>query len=144
LKRGQLVAWREPVSSAKKTSFPPWSATMLHNPNAARRRRIPRPKRRVFNWPECDAALHRRGNLIAWFTDEAIAHWKAAPRTTPDGRPAYSELAITMAFMLRAAFHLVLRQTEGLIASILPRPIGRATSSVGGQHRAEAGRALSR
>ena len=54
-----------------------------------------------------------------WFTDEAIAAWKAAPRTTPGGQPHYSDLAITTALTLRAAFHLALRQTEGLIGSIL-------------------------
>src|SRR3954462_13900486 len=48
-----------------------------------------------------------------------IAAWKAAPRTTPGGQPHYSDLAITTALTLRAVFHLALRQTEGLIGSIL-------------------------
>jgi hypothetical protein len=52
-------------------------------------------------------------------TDEAIAAWKAAPRTTPGGQPHYSDLAITTALTLRAVFHLALRQTEGLIGSEL-------------------------
>src|SRR4051794_11392962 len=56
-----------------------------------------------------------------WFTDDAIAAWKAAPRTTPGGQPHYSDLAITTALTLRAVFHLALRQTEGLIGSILQR-----------------------
>jgi hypothetical protein len=51
--------------------------------------------------------------------DEAIAAWKAALRTTPGGQPHYSDLAITTALTLRAVFHLPLRQTEGLIGSIL-------------------------
>jgi hypothetical protein len=54
-----------------------------------------------------------------WFTDEAIAAWRAAPRTTPGGQPHYSDLAITTVLTLRAVFHLPLRQTEGLIGSIL-------------------------
>ena len=40
-------------------------------------------------------------------------------RTTPGGQPYYSDLAITTALTLRAVFHLPLRQTEGLIGSIL-------------------------
>ena len=44
---------------------------------------------------------------------------KAAPRTTPGGQPHYSDLAITTALTLRAVFRLPLRQTEGLIGSIL-------------------------
>jgi transposase len=54
-----------------------------------------------------------------WFTDEAVAAWRAEPRTTPGGQPHYSALAITTALTLRAVFHLALRQTEGLIGSIL-------------------------
>ena len=41
------------------------------------------------------------------------------PRITPGGQPHYSDLAITTALTLRAVFRLPLRQTEGLIGSIL-------------------------
>src|SRR5690242_8538365 len=92
---------------------------MPHKANAARRHHIPRPKRRVINSAEYDAALRQRGSLTVWFTEEAITAWKAAPRTTPGGQPCCSDLAITTALMLRAAFRLALRQTEGLIGSIL-------------------------
>jgi hypothetical protein len=73
----------------------------------------------VTNWTEYNEALRQRGCLTVWFTDEAIAAWKAAPRTTPGSQPHYSDLAITTALTLRAVFHLPLRQTEGLIGSIL-------------------------
>ena len=92
---------------------------MPHKYNADRRHHIPRPKRRVTNWSEYNEALRQRGSLTVWFTDDAIAAWKAAPRTTPGGQPHYSDLAITTALTLRAVFHLPLRQTEGLIGSIL-------------------------
>ena len=90
---------------------------MPHKANAARRHHIVRPKRRVTNWAEYNEALRQRGSLTVWFTDEAIAAWKAAPRTTPGGQPHYSDLAITTALTLRAVFHLPLRQ--GLIGSVL-------------------------
>jgi hypothetical protein len=92
---------------------------MPHKYNADRRHHIPRPKRRVTNWAAYNEALRQRGSLTVWFTDQAIAAWKAAPRTTPGGQPHYSDLAITTALTLRAVFHLALRQTEGLIGSIL-------------------------
>jgi transposase len=92
---------------------------MPHKYNADRRHHIPRPKRRVTNWSEYNEALRQRGSLTVWFTDEAIAAWKAAPRTTPGGQPHYSDLAVRTALTLRAVFHLALRQTEGLISSIL-------------------------
>src|SRR5215203_788364 len=87
--------------------------------NAARRHRIPKQRHRVTNWAEYDAALRQRGSLMVWFTDEAIAAWRAEPRTTRGGQPHYSALAIRTALTLRAVFRLALRQTEGLIASIL-------------------------
>ncbi|CAO3437474.1 IS5 family transposase [Azospirillum endophyticum] len=92
---------------------------MPHKANAARRHHIPRPKRKVTNWAEYGASLRQRGSLTVWFTEDAIAHWKAAPRTTPGGQPSYSNPAITTGPMLRAVFHLALRQTEGLVASVL-------------------------
>jgi hypothetical protein len=73
----------------------------------------------VTNWPAYDAALRQRGSLTVWFTDEAVAAWRAEPRTTPGGQPHYSALAITTALTLRTVFRLALRQTEGLIGSIL-------------------------
>jgi hypothetical protein len=41
------------------------------------------------------------------------------PRTTRGGQPHYSALAITTALTLRVVFRLALRQTEGLIGSII-------------------------
>jgi len=87
--------------------------------NQDRRHRIPRQKHRVTNPAAYDAALRQRGSLTVWFTDEAIEGWRAASRTTPGGQPWYSPLAILTALTLRAVFHLALRQTEGLIGSII-------------------------
>ena len=87
--------------------------------NAARRHRIPKQRYRVTNWAEYDASLRQRGSLTVWFTTEAIAAWRAEPRTTRGGQPHYSALAIQTALTLRAVFRLALRQTEGLIGSIL-------------------------
>ena len=53
---------------------------MLFKANAARRHHIPKQRHRVTNWAEYDASLRARGSLTVWFTEEAIAAWKAAPR----------------------------------------------------------------
>ncbi len=87
--------------------------------NADRRHRIPRQRFKVTNWREYDASLRGRGSLTVWFTDEAIASWKAEPRTTRGGQPTYSGMAILTALTLRAVFRLALRQTEGLIGSVM-------------------------
>ena len=87
--------------------------------NAGRRHYIPKQKRKVINWAAYDASLRQRGSLTVWFSDEAIAAWQAAPRTTQGGQAWYSPLAIVTALTLRAVFHLALRQTEGLIGSVI-------------------------
>src|SRR5271169_5282823 len=86
---------------------------------ADRRHHIPRQRHRVTNWAAYDAGLRGRGSLTIWFTEAAIATWRAEPRTTRGGQPRYSSLAITTALTLRAVFRLALRQTEGLIGSII-------------------------
>jgi hypothetical protein len=58
----------------------------------------------VTNWAAYDVALRRRGSLTVWFTEAAIAAWKAEPRATRGGQPRYSALAITTALTLRAVF----------------------------------------
>ena len=104
--------------------------------------------------------------MTVWFTDEAIQTWRAERRTTPGGQPHYSALAITTALTIRMVFGLALRQTEGLIGSVIgllgldlavpdhstlsrraktlevPAPAGRnrPAAFARGQHRAEARR----
>ena len=63
--------------------------------------------------------MRNRGSLTVWLTPEAIVGWKAQPRTTPGGQHHYSDLAIETALTLRAVFRLALRQSEGLIGSIM-------------------------
>src|SRR4051794_30599803 len=87
--------------------------------NAARRYHIPKQRHRVTNWAEYDAALRARGSLTVWFTPEVVAAWTAEPRTSRGGQPSYSALAIATALTLRGVFRLALRQTEGLIGSVL-------------------------
>jgi PAS domain S-box-containing protein len=80
--------------------------------NAARRHHIPKQKRKVANWAAYDASLSRRGSPAVWFSDEAIAAWRAEPRTTRGGQAWYSPLAILTALTLESMFRLALRQLE--------------------------------
>ena len=52
-------------------------------------------------------------------SDEAIAAWRATPRTGRGGRAAYSDLAILTGLTFKAVFRLAYRQTEGLIGSVV-------------------------
>src|SRR3954465_8990774 len=96
-----------------------WTPAVPFKAKAACRHHIPKQQHRVTNWAAYDAALRARGSLTVWFTPEAIAAWRAEPRTTRGGQPSYSDLAIATTLTLRAVFRLALRQTEGLIGSIL-------------------------
>src|SRR4051794_38492901 len=87
--------------------------------NRERRHHIPKQRQMVTNWAEYDAGLRARGSLTVWFTAEAIEGWRAEARTGRGGQAKYSNLAIATALTLRAVFRLALRQTEGLIGSIL-------------------------
>jgi hypothetical protein len=84
-----------------------------------RRPHVPRQRYKVTNWPAYEAGLRQRGSLTVWFTEEAISAWAAEPRTSRGGQPRYAPLAILTALTLRMVFHLALRQTEGLIRSIV-------------------------
>ena len=92
---------------------------VLFKSNAERCHHIPKQRHRATNAAAYDAALRQRGSLTVWFTDAAIAAWKAEPRTTRGGQPRYSGLAIATALTLRPVFRLALRRTEGLIGSII-------------------------
>jgi len=69
--------------------------TVAFKASAAHRHHIPRQRHRATNSAAYDAALRQRGSLRVWFTDAAIAAWKAEPRTTRCGQPRYSALVIT-------------------------------------------------
>ena len=81
--------------------------------NQDRRHHIPKQRYRVTNWAGYDIALRQRGSLTVWFTEAAIAAWKAEPRATRGGQPRYSALAITTSLTLRAVFRLAYARLKG-------------------------------
>jgi transposase len=92
---------------------------MPNKRNDARRHHIPKMRFRVTNGAAYEAGLRRRGSLTLWVSEDVIADWRAAPRTTPGGQARYSDVAIEAAVMVRLVFHQPLRQTEGLLGSLL-------------------------
>ncbi len=90
--------------------------------NVVRRHHSPKQKRKLTNWAAYDTSLGQRGSLTIWFSDDAIAGWRAARRTICGGRAWYWPLAILTALTLRTVFRLALRQTESLIGSIIALP----------------------
>jgi Transposase DDE domain len=74
---------------------------------------------KVTNWREYEAGLRGRGSLTLWITSEALSSWQAPKRTTRGGQQRYSDLAIETALTPGLMFGLRLRQTEGLLTSVL-------------------------
>jgi hypothetical protein len=92
---------------------------MPHKHNAARRHHIGNMKFKVTNRAEYEAGLRRRGSLTLGTTPEALAGWAAPRRKTRGGQPRYPNLAIKTTLMLGMVFGLRLRQSEGLLSSVL-------------------------
>ena len=93
--------------------------SMPYKFNESRRHKIPKARYRVTNWPEYDAAPVKRGSLTVWMTEEAIAAWQAPATGKRGGQPIYSAIAVETSLALRLVFHQPLRQTEGLLRSIV-------------------------
>jgi hypothetical protein len=89
---------------------------MPHKHNADRRHHIPKMSFKVQNWPAYEAGLRRRGSLLLWIEDGVLERWQSCG---PDGQARYTDAAIQTSLMLRTAFKLPLRQTQGLLASVL-------------------------
>jgi len=89
---------------------------MPHKHNADRRHHIPKMSFKVQNWPEYEAGLRRRGSMTLWIEDAALECWQTCG---PGGQARYTDAAIQTSLMVRTAFKLPLRQTEGLMTSVL-------------------------
>ena len=78
----------------------------------------PSPARyRTTNWSAYNAALRRRGSLLVWLDREM--EW-SAPKLGRPGRPeTFSDAAIQFCLSLKVLFGLALRQTIGMLASLL-------------------------
>jgi transposase len=89
---------------------------MPNKHNADRRHHIPKMLFKVQNWPEYEAGLRRRGSLTLWIEADVVHQWQSVG---PNGQARYRDIAIQTCLMLRAAFKMALRQTEGLMDSVL-------------------------
>lgn len=78
----------------------------------------PSPARyRTTNWSSYTASLRRRGSLLIWLDKDMT--W-LAPHDGSPGRPAvFSDAAIQFCLTIKVLFKLPLRQTTGMVASLL-------------------------
>lgn len=79
----------------------------------------PKKRYRIRNWREYNAALKSRGSLTVWVDEAAISGWHCDHKSGRRGASrTYSDAAIGCALTLQAVYHLPLRGTVGLIASL--------------------------
>ncbi|MDP3196177.1 IS5-like element ISPam2 family transposase [Tabrizicola sp.] len=78
----------------------------------------PDPARyRTNNWKSYNEALKRRGSLLIWLDKDMT--W-LAPKAGGNGRPpVFSDASVQFCLMVKVLFGLPLRQTTGMVASIL-------------------------
>ena len=75
------------------------------------------PVYRTANWHDYNAALAKRGSLSIWFDPET--QWLALPTGKRGRQPVFTNAAIQACLTLKALFGLPLRQTTGMVASLL-------------------------
>ena len=75
---------------------------------------------RIRNWPDYNRALVGRGSLTLWIDTRAADTWLDCSCPARRGRRrTYTDAAILCALLLREAYHLPLRSTQGLVSSVL-------------------------
>ena len=75
---------------------------------------------RIRNWREYNRALIQRGSLTIWIDSRSTDAWLDASCPLRRGRRrTYTDAAILCALLLREAYHLPLRSTQGFVSSVL-------------------------
>lgn len=78
----------------------------------------PKPARyRTTNWSAYNAALRKRGSLLIWLDKEMA--WHAPHEGRPGSPPVFSNAAIQFCLSIKVLLRLPLRQTAGMVASLL-------------------------
>jgi hypothetical protein len=75
---------------------------------------------RIRDWKQYNRALVGRGSLTLWIDARSTDAWLDSDRPLRRGRRrTYTDAAILCALLLREAYHLPLRSTQGLVSSVL-------------------------
>jgi hypothetical protein len=75
--------------------------------------------RKVQNWSEYNEALVDRGRLTVWLGEEAIENWKHDGPSQQGAQWVFTDLAVKTCLQIKVVYGLTLRQTEGLVESLV-------------------------
>jgi hypothetical protein len=77
----------------------------------------PKPKYRTTNWSSYNESLRQRGALLLWIDKDM--QWAGAPSGHRGRSPLFSDAAIQFCLMIKNLYGLALRQTTGMVRSLL-------------------------
>jgi hypothetical protein len=80
---------------------------------------------RVRNWKDYNRSLINRGNLMIWFSEDAVKGWYQKPQKNKKrGRTfIYSNTCIELALTIRTLFHIPLRAAQGFLEGLVFLPL---------------------
>ena len=85
---------------------------------STRRTNSKKARYKIRNWSEYNDSLVKRGSITLWISEEDIGSWKPEAQQKRGGQLQYTDGAIQCMLMVRSAFHLTLRATEGFVRSV--------------------------
>lgn len=74
---------------------------------------------KVKNWSEYNSSLKKRGSITLWMSDDVIEQWYYKGKKQKGAQFKYSDKCIEACCIVRKVYRLALRQTEGLVESII-------------------------
>ena len=74
---------------------------------------------KVKNWSAYNRSLKNRGSLTLWMSEDVMEQWYYKGAKQKGAQYKYSDKCIEACCIVRKVYHLALRQTEGLVESIL-------------------------
>lgn len=86
------------------------------------KKRIRKKRKRSYikrNWSKYNQNLINRGALDLFITEDALEKWHHNEQKVKGGNKLYSDLTIILCLQFRQLFKIPLRQTQGLVASLL-------------------------
>lgn len=95
-------------------------AKKIKEPEIKETQKPEKTKYRILNWKEYNNALVKRGSLTFWFDKSVVSGWYNQKKNGKKGADDYySDTAISCGLLIREVFHLALRQTQGMVSSLI-------------------------
>jgi hypothetical protein len=81
----------------------------------------PKPKYRTTNWSAYNESLRQRGSMLLWIDQDM--NWEGTQSGKRGHPPQFSDAAIQFCLMIKNLYGLALRQSTGMVQSLLKREV---------------------